>query len=198
MTTGTLTDTGTIGFTDVDINDVHTVSSVVASNGALGTLTASVSSGTDDSNGLGGIVTWNYSVAASAVEYLAKDQTKVETFTFSLLDGNGGSVERTVTVTITGTNDLPVVQATDVIGGVTEIVTPAGNLTDTGTIGFTDVDLTDVHTVGSVVASNGALGTLTASVSTGTNNSTGLGGIITWNYSVAASAVEYLSKDQNT
>jgi VCBS repeat-containing protein len=191
--TSILTDTGTIGFTDVDLTDVHTVGSVVASDGALGTLTASASTGTDDSTGLGGIVTWNYSVAPSAIEYLAAGQTKVETFTFSLLDGNGGSVPRTVSVTLTGTNDLPVVQATDVTGEVTE----GGNLTDSGTIGFTDVDLTDVHTLGSVVASDGAQGTLTASVSTGTNDSTGLGGIITWNYSVAPSVFESLAAEEN-
>jgi VCBS repeat-containing protein len=131
------------------------------------------------------------------VEYLAKDQTKVETFTFSLLDGQGGSVSRTVTVTLTGTNDAPVMQATDVTGAVTEAVTPTSILTDTGTIGFTDVDLTDVHTLGSVVASDGAQGTLTASVSTGTNDSTGLGGIITWNYSVAPSVFESLAAEEN-
>jgi len=190
--TGNLTDTGTIGFTDVDLTDLHSVSSVVASNGALGTLTASVSTGTDDSTGLGGIITWDYSVAAAAVEYLSKDQTKVESFTFSLLDGNGGSVPRTVSVTLTGTNDAPVVQATDITGEVTE----GDTFTDSGTIGFTDVDRTDVHSVGSVVASNGALGTLTASVTTGTNDSTGLGGIITWNYSVEPSAFEYLAAEE--
>ena len=83
--------------------------------------------------GLGGVVTWNYSVAAAAVEYLAKDQTKVETFTLTLNDANGGAVQRTVTVTITGTNDTPVVATTDVTGAVTELVTPVGDLTDTGT-----------------------------------------------------------------
>ena len=71
------------------------------------------------------------------------------------------------TVTITGTNDAPVVAATDVTGAVTELVTPAGNLTDSGTIAFTDVDLTDAHSIDpTVTASAGALGTLTASVST--------------------------------
>ena len=65
---------------------------------------------------------------------------------------------RTVTVTITGTNDAPVVAATDVSGAVTELVTPARQLTDTGTIGFTDVDLSDVHSVSAVTPSGGALG----------------------------------------
>jgi hypothetical protein len=94
----------------------------------------------------------------SAVEYLAKDETKVETFTFNVEDGQGGSVERTVSVTVTGTNDVPVVEATDVTGAVTELVTATGNLTDSGSIAFTDVDLTDVHSVGTVTASSGALG----------------------------------------
>ena len=52
---------------------------------------------------------WNYSVAASAVEYLAKNQTKVEQFTITLDDGNGGIIDRTIEVTITGTNDAPVI-----------------------------------------------------------------------------------------
>ncbi|WP_341486571.1 VCBS domain-containing protein [Pararhizobium sp. A13] len=193
---GNLTDTGTLAFTDVDLTDAHSISpTITASAGALGALTASVTTDTTGS-GLGGVITWNYSVADSDVEYLAKDQTKVETFTITLDDGNGGTVDRTVSVTITGTNDAPVVAATDVTGAVTEQVTPVGNLTDTGTLAFTDVDLTDAHSISpTITASAGALGALTASVTTDTTGS-GLGGVITWNYSVADSDVEYLAKDQ--
>src|SRR5207248_513507 len=193
---GNLTDTGTIAFTDVDLTDGHSISpTITASAGALGALTASVTTDTTGS-GLGGVITWDYSVAASAVEYLAKDQTKVETFTITLDDGNGGTVDRTISVTITGTNDAPVVAATDVTGAVTELVTPVGNLTDTGTIAFTDVDLTDGPKESRTSnASAGPLGALIASVTTDTTGS-GLGGVITWDYSVAASAVEYLAKDQ--
>src|SRR5207248_1789821 len=164
-TVGNLTDTGTIAFTDVDLTDGHSISpTITASAGALGALTASVTTDTTGS-GLGGVITWDYSVAASAVEYLAKDQTKVETFTITLDDGNGGTVDRTISVTITGTNDAPVVAATDVTGAVTELVTPVGNLTDTGTIAFTDVDLTDGHSISpTITASAGALGALSASV----------------------------------
>lgn len=57
----------------------------------------------------GGSVAWNYSVDAAAVEYLAAGETKVESFTFTLCDGHGGGVARTVDVTITGTNDRPVI-----------------------------------------------------------------------------------------
>ena len=103
---------------------------------------------------------------------------------------------RTVSIDITGTNDVPIVAAADVTGAVTELVTPVGNLTDSGTIAFTDVDLTDAHSISAITPSAGALGTLTASVTTDTTG-TGLGGVVTWNYSVAASAVEYLAKDQH-
>ncbi len=82
---------------------------------------------------------------------------------------------------------MPVVAVGDVTGAVTEHVAPAGSITDTGTIGFSDVDLTDIHSLSAVMASAGALGTLTASVSTDTTNS-GVGGVVTWNYSVAAAA----------
>jgi len=39
-------------------------------------------------------------VADSAVEYLAKDQTKVESFTITLDDGNGGLITKQIDVTI--------------------------------------------------------------------------------------------------
>ena len=130
---GNLTDSGTIHFTDVDLADSHSISSVTPSAGALGTLTSTITTDTTGT-GLGGVVTWNYSVAASAVEYLAKGEHKVESFTFSLLDGHGGSVERTVDVAISGTSDVPSVDLTGSvtfwktgapIAGVTSILTTA-------------------------------------------------------------------------
>src|SRR5207253_493083 len=119
-----------------------------------------------------------------------------ETFTITLDDGHGGTVDRTISVTLTGTNDTPVVASTDVTGAVTELVTPVGNLTDSGTLAFTDVDLTDTHSISpTITASAGALGSLTASVTHDTTG-VGTGGEITWNYSVAAADIEYLAKDQ--
>ncbi|MFZ4526122.1 MAG: Ig-like domain-containing protein [Chlorobium sp.] len=100
----TLTDSGTIGFTDADITDFHSISTVMASTGALGTLTPTITKDTTGS-GLNGVVTWNYNVAASAVEYLTEDEQKIETFTFSVLDGHGGSVECAVDVAVMGTYD---------------------------------------------------------------------------------------------
>jgi VCBS repeat-containing protein len=106
---GTETSSGTLSFSDVDLTDHHSVTGVTASSGALGTLTASVTHDTTGA-GTGGVLTWNYSVADSAINYLAAGQTKLETFTVSLFDGSS-TVTKNVTVTITGTDDAPTIAA---------------------------------------------------------------------------------------
>ena len=88
------------------------------------------------------------------------------------------------------------IAAEDLVGAVTEQVTPAGNLTDSGTITFSDVDLTDVHLVSATGAPVGTvLGALTA-VKDSDTTGTGTGGQLTWTYTVANSAVEYLAAGQ--
>jgi VCBS repeat-containing protein len=131
---GNLTDSGTIAFTDADLGDIHSVSAVTPSSGALGTLTASVSTDTTGS-GVGGVVTWNYSVAAANVEFLAAGQHQIETFTFDVLDGQGGSVSRTVSVDITGTNDAAVLSAAAISLDETDAVLSTG-----GTLTISDPD----------------------------------------------------------
>ena len=136
---GNLTSTGSISFTDVDFTDVHTVSAT-AVGAPAGHLTATKSADTTDT-GTGGSIGWNYSVADSAVEYLAAGQTKVESFTISLDDGHGGVVTKQVDVTITGTNDAPVFTssggdlAVPQFGGTRLLhVSPDGTIVDTGTV----------------------------------------------------------------
>ena len=132
---GNLTDSGTIAFTDVDVADIHSVSAVTPSSGALGTLTASVTiTGTTDT-GVGGVVTWNYSVAAADVEFLAQDQHQIESFTFDVLDGQGGSVSRTVSVDILGTNDAAVLSS-----ATTDLDEADAPLSTGGTLAISDVD----------------------------------------------------------
>ena len=185
---GVLKDTGVIAFTDVDSSDTHTVA--VASQGTtLGTLTAIIS---DDSTQDGtGAVIWTYSVNNDAVQYLAAGETRVEKFTITVSDGHGGTSTQTVSVTIVGTNDAPVLASEDSHGSVKEDTSVFFNsLHDTGVIAFTDVDLKDSHTV-SVTPNAGTLGTLTAIIS---NESTGDGtGAVTWNYNVNNDAVQYLA-----
>ena len=194
---GTLTDTGTITFADVDLTDTHsaTVSATVKDENGntvaspLGTLT------------LGGVdqtantVGWFFSVNDSALDFLADGETRTQVYTIVINDGHaGGNVSQTVTMTITGTNDQAVIGVADLLGAVTEGNGAPAALTDTGTIAFSDVDLTDTHSASAAFTSTtgaGQLGTLSASVSTDTTGS-GTGGVVTWNYSVNDAAVQFL------
>src|SRR5947199_5496514 len=102
------------------MTNVHSFSAVLPSAGALGSMTASVSTDTTGS-GLGGVVTWNNSMAAAAMEFLSADQHKVETFSFDVLDGQGGVVSRTVSIEIGRASGRERVVGTDVSCAVTEM-----------------------------------------------------------------------------
>lgn len=202
-TTNAISDTGTITFSDVDWSGLHSLASsgarvtnttLTPGGTVLGTLALTIV--TDSDGGNTGELGWTYSVADNLVEYLKAGETKVEEFTINLYDDQGATTTRTVAVTITGTNDAPVIGTNIATGGVTELVTPSGNLSTGNTvIGFTDVDLTDTHTITSTspITGQGVVhGAVTASVTTDTTGF-GTGGEITWDYTVAASAIEYLS-----
>ena len=157
--TGALTDSESFAIADVDLTDVETVS-VTASSPLpiVSDLTPTVDNNTTSDGA--GVIGWSYSVDDSAVDYLAAGQEVTETFTVTVNDQNGGTVDQTVSVTITGTNDAPTVSAaTDVTGAVTELAEDdranelTGALTDSGSFAIADVDLTDVQTV-SVTASS--------------------------------------------
>src|SRR4029078_1448991 len=113
-------DSGVISFTDVDLTDVHLVSPNGAPVGTtLGSLTAVKDSDTT-TTGTGGQLTWTYSVPASAVEYLAAGQTKVESFTITLDEQHGGLISRQIDVTVTGTNDAVTITSAPQSGAVVE------------------------------------------------------------------------------
>ncbi len=193
---GNLTDNGSIDFSDVDLTDVHLVSPSGTSIGStLGTLSAVKLSDTTGS-GSGGRLAWTYSVAASVVEYLAAGQTRLESFTITLDDQNGGLLTRRIDITITGTNDEVLIVSEDLVGAVTEAVTPGGNLSDSGRIDFSDVDLSDVHTVSASGTPIGATLGILSAVKVSDTTGSGSGGRLSWTYEVAATAVEYLAAGQ--
>ncbi|WP_033403408.1 VCBS domain-containing protein, partial [Endozoicomonas elysicola] len=130
-------------------------------------------------------------------DYLAKDQVVTQTYTVTINDGNGGTVDQQVTVTITGTNDVPTITAaTDVTGAVTEITDGASGentatLSDNGSFTIADVDLTDVQTVSVTSDTTGYLGTFTPTVS---NNTTNDGtGQVDWTFSVPDADIDHLA-----
>src|SRR5476651_2430728 len=69
-------------------------------------------------------------------------------FTVKVNDGNGGSTTQDVTITITGTNDAPVITSSAQTGNVSE-GDPShllADMTATGQVTFTDADTSDAHT----------------------------------------------------
>ena len=122
VATGALTDT------DADnlANTFQTVTSPTASDSGYGNYTVDVTGH------------WNYTLdnTNSAVEGLSNTQTLTDTFNVHTVDGTA----QVVTVTIHGTNDVPVITGT-ATGSVTEDVNLSGNnLSTSGALGITDVD----------------------------------------------------------
>ena len=188
---------GSIAFSDVDLIDTHTVSVAENGTGYRGTMTAVVA---DASTGDGaGSVDWSFSVDDSAIDDLAAGQTLTQSYTITIDDGEGGTDTEMVTVTITGANDAPVIGAADLAGSVTEIADLAAGENSTthiadGSIAFTDVDLTDGHTV--TVSANGAgyrgnMSAVVADASTGD----GAGGV-DWTFQIDDSAIDDLAAGQ--
>ncbi|VEE14849.1 retention module-containing protein [Ectopseudomonas mendocina] len=175
--------------TDVDLSDVLGISNLKQ----VGTQDAS--GVTLSGNGL--------QVNPNAYNYLAAGEKLVLTYSYDVVDNNGGVTPTTATITIEGRNDAPVLESTVQSGSITERADGvpgenAGSLTASGDIGFSDADLSNTHTVGSqlISAKDGkgldvdVLGNLSAAIS---DAAQGDGqGSVHWNYSVAAGALDYL------
>ena len=121
--------TGTMNFKDSDHSDSHTTSatlqSAVVSGGtvipasALASFNTAMSSQIlTDSNGTGQL-RWSFSDVDDEFDFLAKNQTLTLTYDIKVFDNHGGSVLRTVTITVTGTDDRPVISM-PAMGTVTE------------------------------------------------------------------------------
>ena len=140
----TLSTTVSVDFNDVDLSDTLDYSFVKSSGTLGGTLT--LPSSNDSGAGAAGSVSYTYSVANSATQYLAAGQTATETFTITADDGNGGTVEQLVTVTITGTNDAPAITVGASDSASANLTESNIGLTATDTLTVTDVDVSDLVT----------------------------------------------------
>ncbi|WP_426411144.1 VCBS domain-containing protein [Bradyrhizobium ganzhouense] len=109
----------------------------------------------DGGNNNNGSAVWTYTIPDHVFDFLAAGETLTLTYIVSIDDNFGVNPETTtipITITITGTNDKPVITTsvpTITFSGGTSV--PGGPLTTkvptSGTLTFTDVDLTDTHTV---------------------------------------------------
>ena len=167
-TNAALSSSGTLTVTDVDTTDVVTASHTLAVTGssdrgdaaapsdadllAMLTLTpTAILDGTENTASLG----WGFDSGSVTFDYLATGETLVLTYTVQATDDDGTPLNdtETVTITITGTNDAPVI--TDGPDSADLDETNAA-LSTSGTLTVTDVDTTDVVTASHTLAVTGS------------------------------------------
>lgn len=154
---------GTMSFKDSDKTDTHTTSatlhSAVLSSGTIipaASLahfqTAMQSQILSDASGSGQLK-WSFSDQDQDFDFLAKNQTLVLTYDVKVSDNNGGFAVQTVKITVTGTDDKPVINMT-----TAATVTEQSNQTlsfspDTVhvALNFTDDDLTNIGHTATVI-----------------------------------------------
>jgi VCBS repeat-containing protein len=96
--------------------------------------------------------TWSYTLDPAAAQQLGAGQSVQDVFTATVTDDIGAAAQQDVTVTVTGTNDAPVVTQNTVLEVLQD--TPFS-----GVLGATDVDSAGplVFTSGSLAPSNGTV-----------------------------------------
>ena len=228
-TSGDVATSGTITFQDVDLTDAHTATVSLTSTASslpgfvagteIGQFTIDpVSESSTDTNNHGS-VGWHFKLADNnpTLQSLAKDQTITQTYTITIKDNNNVPVTQTVTITITGTNDAPVLTADASVHQANEVPDTTGapnSVVDvaSGTLTFTDVDLSDTHQASavlhpsatSVVWSGGpysgipsatiaALGSAVTAVVTESNTDTSNQGSIAWEFKLPDHLFDFLA-----
>jgi VCBS repeat-containing protein len=140
---------------DPDANDTFTVE-ITDSNGASDTTLVGQYGTVSYVNGQ---IVYNLS-QTGAVQALKNGETVTETFTVTVTDSTGNAVDKTVTFTVKGTNDTPVISDVQTMDNVTE---DSGSYTTSGYFLVTDADDT-LDTLNAAVSTpNGKYGSLVAS-----------------------------------
>ena len=164
---------GQVSFRDVDSNDTVTLSSAYKANsfvwsGAADAPSADLSglitqlteegnfhvgySGNPADGGTYTKTSWAYQAHDVDLDFLAKDETITFKYTVTAKDQHGAATTKDVTITITGTNDKPVIEGdTDLEGTVREHGHDAagkelGNSVVTGDLVASDLDKNDTLT----------------------------------------------------
>jgi VCBS repeat-containing protein len=155
---------GAISFTDLDLTDAHSAGVVANGSGYLGTFSLDPIS--QDSTGGGtGSLSWHFSVADGALDFLAAGQQLTQSYSVTVDDGHGSTAKQVVNVTLTGANDAPVLQAPV----AADPVLTNDSLTVTDTLAFNDLDLADTHSVTFTPQGSGYIGNFTPVITTDSN-----------------------------
>ncbi len=126
---GILSTGGTLTASDMDNGAILSWDFIAQTNN-YGTFSINASSGE-----------WTYLLDNGLADKLAQGTTHDETFLVKVTDEYGASSEQLVTITITGTNDIPLLTLNDAEGSITEDTNISnGMISDSGSISFSDVD----------------------------------------------------------
>ena len=208
-----VTSTGSIVFADLDTSDVHSASVSETVKDGSGTVVSAPLGGLT----LGGVdqagnsIGWTFTAAAGALEFLAAGESRTQVYEVVVDDGKGGQATQAITITITGTNDAPILTV-DTSGGVTEDgaiddpgtpIDESLTLSDSGAVSFADIDGIDTHVVTASYnddatwkAGADSVGTLTGEQIDALRAGFSVNAS-SWNYSVANSALQFLAAGES-
>jgi VCBS repeat-containing protein len=217
--TTTTVPAGTLAFTDADTGDTHTVAVTLGSTSGPAVpaatqadLAAALTTTLHDSTGTGtGSVDWNFNIADKDLDFLAAGETETINYTVKVSDASTNATQ-TVSVVVTGANDAVTVTSGPQSGSVAEQPGVTGSMAldstspvPTGTLDFTDVDLSDSHSVSVTLDSASwsanpsfvpgqTLVDLQSALSTALHDSTGSGsGGVDWTFNIADQDLDFLS-----
>ena len=161
---GTPSATGQLTATDVDNVQGDLSWTLQSEQSAYGTFSVDATTGE-----------WTFTIDnnASVVQSLQDTDDVDLTYTVRVSDGLGGFAETTVTITVTGTNDAPIVTGESFTGNVDEAGVDASNIIDNGTSSATgqltasDVDNVQGDLSWTLQTEQSAYGTFSVDATTG-------------------------------
>lgn len=205
----------TLTVRDVDTNDTVTASvDGVTVTGAAGGLSEqqllamfSVTSGniaanTADSSNLG----WSFNSGTANLDHLAQGETLVLAYAVKVTDSGGSATDtESVTITISGTNDKPMIAlgTGDSNSATVDEPTTTAGLSTSGTLTVTDIDTTDtISTTVTGVTLSGVKGSLVEAnvvsmlgfaTATGLAADTGATSNLAWTFNSGANGFDFLN-----
>jgi VCBS repeat-containing protein len=197
---------GSIAFTDQDLADTHTATAQADPTNTTSLGTFALGPVNEAANAANGTVGWTYTIDEAAAQYLAAGQVKTEKYIVTINDGHGSTVQQTITVTITGTNDQPDIRAAAGDTASASLNEKNAGLTTNGTLTVTDVDTTDTisTSVGLTTVTGPTNGLTNAQLqamftvtpASGLAANTGDANNLGWNFNSGGQAFNYLRAGQ--
>ena len=193
--------------TDTDKSDVLTVTEVNGVSGSVAAATAGTNGGTFSIAANGG---YTFTPGAS-FEDLGVGEQRTTSINYTVSDGHGGTDIETLTVTVTGTNDAPMITSGGTVLGTVNDPVGTGSPTpivQTGSFAFTDIDgdfnNNETPTVSSTMSSSLAGATAAqltalaalASKFSASINVTGSNGTVDWTFNPTGADVDFLRAGQ--